>query len=87
MEGWRGLRGRRFSSGPLGQFAPPRPPALGGPMSGPQGRQSGRRAPIGREVSGGGEGAVPGAGLPGGQRRPLFQDDGLSSARVGRTAI
>lgn len=56
-------------------------------MSGPQGRQSGRRAPIGREDSGGGEGAVPGAGLPGGQRRPLFQDDGLSSARVGRTAI
>lgn len=63
-------------------------PALGGPVSGQQGRRSGRRAPIGREAGGGGAGAVPGAGLPGGQCRPLFQDiDALASARVGRTAI
>lgn len=76
VEGWRGLRGRRFSSGPLGQFAPPRPPALGGPMSGPQGRQSGRRAPIGREVSGGGEGRCLGLVFPVGSA-------GLSSKTTG----
>lgn len=75
--------GARVQPGPSRAARPTSAPALGGPVSGPRGRQSGRRAPIGRPAGGGG--AQP--GLPGGRCRRRFQEDldAFSSARDGQS--
>lgn len=68
--GRRGVAGALVRPGPSRPFVPPGA-AMGGPLSGQRGRQSGRPAPIGQQAGGGGARAV----LPGGQRRLLFQED------------
>lgn len=52
-----GVAGRRWASPGLGAARPLRRPARGVPVSGQPGRQSGRRAPIGR-AGGGGRGSA-----------------------------
>lgn len=74
------VEGALVQPGPYRSTRPTSAPALGGPLSGQRGRQSGHRAPIGSQADGGGARAGP----PGGPPR-LFQEDldALSSARDG----
>lgn len=66
-----GVAGRRWSSPGLGAARLLRRPARGVPVSGRRGRQSGRRAPIGREGGGGrGSAAFPWAAPASPPRRP-----------------